>query len=73
MARHHEERRVMWRAALVPAILFASWSLGMAAFAAQLNDQQITDITNDVRSSRGNTAPPNATAATVAALRAQSR
>jgi mono/diheme cytochrome c family protein len=43
------------------------------SFAAQLNDQQIADIANYVRSSWGNTAPPNATAATVAQLRAQAQ
>ncbi len=62
-----------WRATLLPAILFASWSLGTAAFAARLNDQQIADIANYVRTSWGNTAAPNATAATVAKLRGQAR
>ncbi|MDB5857104.1 MAG: cytochrome c, class [Ramlibacter sp.] len=45
----------------------------MPAFAAQLNDQQIADIANYVRSSWGNTAPPNAAAATVARLRVPAR
>jgi mono/diheme cytochrome c family protein len=44
----------------------------MPSSAAQLNDQQIADIANYVRSSWGNTAPPNATAATVAELRGKS-
>jgi mono/diheme cytochrome c family protein len=44
----------------------------MPSSAAQLNDQQIADIANYVRSSWGNTAPPSATAATVAKLRGKS-
>lgn len=64
---------MIWRAILLPAILFASWSLGTAAFATRLNDQQIADIANYVRTSWGNTAAPNATAATVAKLRGQAR
>jgi mono/diheme cytochrome c family protein len=43
----------------------------MPSFAAQLNDHQIADIANYVRSSWGNTAPPNTTAAMVAKLRTQ--
>jgi mono/diheme cytochrome c family protein len=45
----------------------------MPPFAAQLNDQQIADIANYVRSSWGNSAAPNATAAMAAKLRAQAR
>ena len=45
----------------------------MPSYAAQLNDQQIADIANYVRSSWGNTAAPNTTAATVAKLRGQAR
>jgi mono/diheme cytochrome c family protein len=45
----------------------------MPSFAAKLNDQQIADIANYVRSSWGNTAPPNATAAMVAKLRKASQ
>jgi mono/diheme cytochrome c family protein len=45
----------------------------MPSFAAQLDDQQIAAIANYVRSSWGNSAPPNATAATVAKLRGQAR
>ena len=41
----------------------------MPAFAGQLNDQQIADLANYARSSWGNTAAPNATAAMVAKLR----
>jgi mono/diheme cytochrome c family protein len=41
----------------------------MPSFAAQLNDQEIADIANYVRSSWGNTAAPNATAAMAAKLR----
>jgi mono/diheme cytochrome c family protein len=42
----------------------------MPSFAAQLNDQQIADIANYVRTSWGNAAAPDATAATIAKLRA---
>lgn len=42
----------------------------MPAFAGQLDDQQIADIANYVRTSWGNTASPNSTAAMVAKLRA---
>lgn len=42
----------------------------MPAFGGQLDDQQIADIANYVRTSWGNTAPPNSTAAMVAKLRA---
>jgi mono/diheme cytochrome c family protein len=45
----------------------------MPAFASQLNDQQIADIANYVRGSWGNTAPPNASAASVARLRQPAR
>ena len=45
----------------------------MPSFADQLNDQQIADLANYVRSSWGNAAPPNTSAATVAALRGQKR
>jgi mono/diheme cytochrome c family protein len=45
----------------------------MPPFAAQLSDQQIADIANYVRSSWGNSAAPNATAAMAAKLRAQAR
>ncbi len=41
----------------------------MPSFAAQLSDQQIADIANYVRTSWGNTAAANATAAMVAKLR----
>jgi mono/diheme cytochrome c family protein len=41
----------------------------MPSFASRLNDQQIADIANYVRSSWGNTGPPNVTAAMVAKLR----
>jgi mono/diheme cytochrome c family protein len=43
----------------------------MPSFAAQLDDQQIADIANYVRSSWGNTAAQNATAAMAAKLRAK--
>lgn len=42
----------------------------MPPFAGQLNDQDIADIANYVRTSWGNAAQPNATAAAVAKLRA---
>lgn len=42
----------------------------MPGFRAQLTDQQVTDIANYVRTSWGNKAPPNATSAMVAKLRA---
>ena len=45
----------------------------MPPFASQLNDQQIADLANYVRTSWGNAAAPNATAAAVAKLRAPSR
>ena len=41
----------------------------MPSLAAQLNDQQIADIANYIRTSWGNSAAPNATAAMVAKLR----
>ncbi len=41
----------------------------MPAFASQLNDQQIADIANYVRTSWGNTAVPDSSAAQVAKLR----
>jgi len=43
----------------------------MPSFAAQLDDQQIADIANYVRSSWGNTAAPNVTAAMAGKLRTQ--
>lgn len=42
----------------------------MPPFAGQLTDQDIADITNYIRTSWGNAAQPNATAAAVAKLRA---
>jgi mono/diheme cytochrome c family protein len=42
----------------------------MPAFASQLKDQDIADIANYIRTSWGNAAQPNATAAAVAELRA---
>ena len=45
----------------------------MPAFATILNDQQIADIANYVRTSWGNTAAPNATVALAASLRAAPR
>jgi mono/diheme cytochrome c family protein len=44
---------------------------GMFSFAGALNDQDIADITNYVRSSWGNNAPTNATPALVASLRSK--
>ena len=41
----------------------------MPSFASQLTDTQIADLANYVRTSWGNSAAPNATAATVAKLR----
>ncbi len=41
----------------------------MPSFASQLNDQQIADIANYIRTSWGNTAAPNATASMAAKLR----
>jgi mono/diheme cytochrome c family protein len=41
----------------------------MPSFATQLNDQQIADIANYIRTNWGNTAPPNATASMAAKLR----
>jgi len=45
----------------------------MPDFAAQLNDPQIAELGNDVRSSWGNAAAGNATSAMVAKLRAGTR
>lgn len=45
----------------------------MPAFAAQLSDAQVADLANYVRTSWGNAAAPNTTAAMVAKLRAASR
>jgi mono/diheme cytochrome c family protein len=45
----------------------------MPSFAGILGDDQIAQIANYVRSSWGNAAAPNATAAMVANLRTQSR
>ena len=42
----------------------------MPAFATQLSGRQIAEIANDVRTSWGNKARPNATAAMAAKLRA---
>ena len=44
---------------------------GMLSFAGALNDQDIADITNYVRSGWGNNAPTNATPALVASLRSK--
>jgi mono/diheme cytochrome c family protein len=44
--------------------------VAMPAFATQLTDQQVADIANYLRTSWGNKAPPNATSAMVAKLRA---
>ena len=44
--------------------------IAMPAFNVQLTDQQVADIANYVRTSWGNAAPPNATPAMVAKLRA---
>ena len=41
----------------------------MPSLAGHLNDQQIADIANYIRTSWGNSAAPNATAAMVAKLR----
>ena len=43
--------------------------IAMPAFNTQLTDQQVAEIANYVRTSWGNTAPPNATSAMVAKLR----
>ena len=45
----------------------------MPAFASQLSDQQIADLSNYVRSSWGNSAAPNTSAAMVSKLRAPAR
>ncbi len=47
--------------------------VAMPAFNIQLTDQQVADIANYVRTSWGNKAPPNATSAMVAKLRAVPR
>ena len=44
--------------------------IAMPAFNTQLTDQQVAEIANYVRTSWGNSAPPNATSAMVAKLRA---
>jgi mono/diheme cytochrome c family protein len=45
----------------------------MPAFGAQLTDQQVATLANYVRTSWGNVAPPNATPARVASLRAPAK
>jgi len=44
--------------------------IAMPAFATRLTDEEVADIANYVRTSWGNRAPPNATSAMVAKLRA---
>jgi mono/diheme cytochrome c family protein len=45
--------------------------IAMPAFGVQLTDQQVADLANYVRTSWGNDAPPDATPAMVAKLRAE--
>jgi mono/diheme cytochrome c family protein len=45
----------------------------MPSFGSQLSDQQVADLSNYIRTSWGNAAAPNTTAAMVAKLRAPSR
>jgi mono/diheme cytochrome c family protein len=47
--------------------------VAMPAFATQLTDQQVAEIANYVRTNWGNKAPPNATSAIVAKLRASQK
>jgi mono/diheme cytochrome c family protein len=47
--------------------------VAMPAFATQLSEQQVAEIANYVRTSWGNKAPPNATSAIVAKLRASQK
>jgi mono/diheme cytochrome c family protein len=45
----------------------------MPAFASLLSDQQVADLSNYVRTSWGNAASPNTTAAMAARIRTQTR
>ena len=45
----------------------------MPAFAGQLSDQQVADLANYLRTSWGNAAAPNTTAAMATRIRAQTR
>ena len=45
----------------------------MPAFASLLSDQQVADLANYVRTSWGNAAAPNTTAAMATRIRTQSR
>lgn len=57
--------------AILKGIPMRNGYVAMPSFASQLNDQQVADVANYVRTSWGNTAVANATAADAAKLRAQ--
>jgi mono/diheme cytochrome c family protein len=57
--------------AILKGIPMRNGYVAMPSFATQLNDQQVADVANYVRTSWGNTAVANATAADAAKLRAQ--
>jgi mono/diheme cytochrome c family protein len=57
--------------AILKGIPMRNGYVAMPSFASQLNDQQVADLANYVRTSWGNTAVANATAADAAKLRAQ--
>ena len=57
--------------AILKGIPMRNGYVAMPSFASQLNDQQVADVANYVRTSWGNTAVANATAADAAELRGQ--
>ena len=57
--------------AILKGIPMRNGYVAMPSFASQLNDQQVADVANYVRTSWGNTAVASATAADAAKLRAQ--
>jgi len=57
--------------AILKGIPMRNGYVAMPSFASQLDDQQVADLANYVRTSWGNTAVANATAADAAKLRAQ--
>ena len=57
--------------AVLKGIRMQNGYVPMPSFASQLTDQQAADLANYVRTSWGNMAPANATAAEAAKLRAQ--
>jgi mono/diheme cytochrome c family protein len=56
---------------VLPPTNWAPSAVAMPAYQKSLNDQQIADVVNFIRTSWGNKAPANATAADIAKLRAE--